>query len=91
MSKKIDPNVEVSSDIRKAMAGYVPCVGDSQDIRIAEVYSRVLNFATRLRDQADRLKEIDKVISEGNGLSKNLRKAEKELLSLMKKRKCQKK
>ena len=91
MGRRIDPNVEVSSEVKNAMQGYVPCVGNSEDINIAKVYSKVLNLATLLRDTVERRKELDQVVSESSIRVKELKAAEKELLSLMKKRKCQKK
>lgn len=54
MSKRIDLNVKLPPEIHTLMDGFRPRVGNSDDIKIVEVYSKLLNLYTLYSDAQKR-------------------------------------
>ena len=86
MSKRIDPNVEINSDIKKLMQGFRPRIGSNEDIKIVDVYSKLLNIYTLMRDAHERARELNHITKTSVAQMDQIKDLEKTLTILMKKR-----
>jgi len=86
MSKRIDLNVEVNPRILEAMKGFIPMVGSSDDIRIVEEYSKLLNLYTLMNDAHKRAEKRGTTYKPSDAKNKDIDELEKRLLWLMNKR-----
>jgi len=87
MSKRIDLKVELNSKIVEAMKGFIPRVGSNEDIKIVEIYAKLLNLETLKRDSIIRADKAGRDFKPTQSTIDEIAEVEKRLLWLMSNRK----
>lgn len=87
MSKRIDLNVELNPKITKIMEGFRPRIGSNDDIRIVEIYTKLLNLETLKRDSIIRADKAGRSFKPAQSKIDEIQEIEKTLLWLMGNRK----